>query len=94
MFWIIGLFIYLALLASVRHVLSRRWLDGRMTTTQVSVVVGAVWALFPFLGIAVGAAWSLPVAAFVAALLFVSVLVSTYGLLSSWGRRSGVKREN
>ena len=86
---VIGLLVFVGCLFVVRHWLGIRWRAGRVSARRAAAIVAAVWAVFPFVGLAGGAPWGMPVVVSASAILFVAVFVSAYFLLSRFGKRTG-----
>jgi hypothetical protein len=86
---VIGILVFVGCLTAVRHWLGIRWRAGRVSARRAAAVVAAVWAMFPFVGLAGGAPWGMPVVVSGSAILFVAVFVSAYFLLSRFGKRTG-----
>jgi hypothetical protein len=85
--WWLAFVSFLILLAIVRHLVAVRWRSRRITPRRAAIALAAPWALFPFLGVAVGAPWPLSLAAMASAIMFTSGAVAAYWLLSTYRDR-------
>jgi hypothetical protein len=50
---------------------------GRIAVRDAGIILAAMWALFPFLGLLVGAPWSAPVILVAATIIFAGGIVGT-----------------
>jgi hypothetical protein len=87
--WVIAVIAFLAVLAVVRHWAIDAWRSGRMSSRQVAIAISLVWAAFPFVGLATGAPWSIPVVLFGSTVVFVTGVLSTEWLLKRVKRSRG-----
>ena len=83
---ILAVLLFLAALAIVRRWLGMRWRAGQLSTRRAAVTIAAVWAAFPFVGLAGGAPWSIPVVVVVSLIMFVGVFISGEVMLSRFAK--------
>jgi hypothetical protein len=77
--WLVPVIAFVATLTILRFWLGSRWRAGMLSVQRAALVIAALWATFPFVGLAAGAPWGLPIVVVISLVMFLSVL--TAGIL-------------
>jgi len=85
----IAIVAFLVILAVVRIWVAKRWGTGQASARQAAAVIAFAWAAFPFVGLAGGAPWSLPIVVAASIILGATIFLVGERLLSGLGKRSG-----